>query len=454
MISVESGGLFNLFQIQQSVNKLEELYKEKGFLLAKVSHKTKTYDKDKSVQVIFNIVEDNPLKVTRIRFVGNKKITDKKLKSIMRTKEKGFFSFISGSGKYKKEVFEEDIQRIKFFYLNEGFVEVRVEQPQVTITPDQRQIHILFHIEEGGSFRIGEIGYVGDLIFSQEELNEGLHCRSGDLFKSIHLHQDIKRLEAKYGDKGYAHVRVRPRTRVRTEDRLVDILFEIEKGSQVRVGRINISGNLRTRDKVIRREMKLIEGDLYNETFKRKSVEEIRRLGFFEEVNLDQSRSLGVKDKIDINVHVKERNTGSIMAGIGYSGFSGFLVNGEINQSNFMGKGQFMAFSMNYSKNEKLYNLNFTEPYFRDSLWSLGVDLYNRDTHFSSYKENQKGIGVRVGYPLVSYLRGTLGYRLEKTYLSTGSYRVGGRYRSRASDLFPPERGEWFYQCSDSSVIL
>lgn len=409
--------ILSMAKIREAVEKMEKLYEDKGFFLARVSYKIEPLDKPDTVKLAFNVRENDKVRVKRISFMGNSKLPANKLKSVMMTKEGGFFSFISGSGAYKQEAFDRDIQMLNLLYFNEGYVQVKIDRPQVYVTPDKKAIYISIRVEEGDQFKVGSVDFTGDLLFSREELFESTQIEEQKIFKYQTLQEDLRALQAKYGDLGYAYANPIPRTRVREADKEVDITFEIDKGNKVYIGRINTIGNTKTRDKVIRREMRIVEGELYNETRRRESLENIKRLGFFEDVSFNTKTPRGRNDVMDIDVVVKERNTGTIQIGAGYSSYSKFVLNGQINQINFLGKGQKLGASIDISEKQKLFKFSFTEPYFKDTEWSAGVDAYRSQRSPTEYDETKTGGAVRLGHPLAPYLDGFVRYKLDKTEL-------------------------------------
>lgn len=420
--------ILDMAKVREAVAKIEKLYEEKGYFLARVKTEVKP-GKDNTATLVFNVVENDKVKVAKIRFLGNRQVPSGKLKSVMQTQEGGFFSFMSGSGSYKQDVFDRDIQLLYYLvYYNEGFIQAKIDRPQVYVTPDKKSIYITIHVEEGEKFNVGEVAFTGDLLFTDAELYNSVKTKPNELFVYGTLQSDLSALQAKYGDLGYAYANIIPRTRAREKEKLVDITFEIDKGNKVYLGRINMKGNSKTRDKVIRREMQIHEGELYNETRKRESLNNIKRLGYFEDVTFNTKTPPGRPDIMDIDVVVKERNTGTIQLGAGYSNFGGFLLNGQINQSNLFGRGQKLGLSIDLSSLQKVFNLSFTEPYLMDSEWSVGGDLYYRKRQLTEYNEAKKGIGFHLGHPLAPYLEGSVGYKIDKTQLDL----TGGD-----SDLFP-----------------
>lgn len=428
--------ILNMEKVRSTVKKMEKLYEEEGFFLANIKHSL-VKDPDGEIRLVFNIVENDKVKVAQVRFLGNRSISSGRLKSVIQTKEGGFFSFMSGSGSYKQDIFDRDIQALYYLvYYNEGYIQAKIDRPQVYVTPDKKNIYITIRVDEGEKYSVGEVSFSGDLLFSDQELFDTVKIKPTELFVYSTMQQDLRSLQAKYGDLGYAYANIIPRTRIRERDRLVDITYEVEKGNKVYIGRINVVGNTKTRDKVLRREMQITEGELYHETRRRESESNIRRLGFFEEVVFNTKTPPGRPDLMDIDISVKERNTGQIQLGAGYSNFGGFLLNGQIKQTNLFGKGQNLGLSIDYSDVQSKFNLNFTEPYWNDTKWLVGGDVYLRktDNEQSEYTEDRYGASVRVGHPLAPYLRGSVGYKFDETDLTLKPESQGGD-----STLFPVE---------------
>ncbi len=424
--------ILDMAKIREAVEKIEKLYEDKGFFLARVNYKLSPTGEADNVKLTFDIKENDKVRVKRISFLGNKKMGSNKLKSAMITKEGGFFSFISGSGAYKQEAFDRDVQILNLLYFNEGYVQVKIDRPQVYVTPDKKSIYITIRIEEGEQFNVGTVDFTGDLLFSREELFETTHIEEQDIFRYKVLQEDLKALQAKYGDLGFAYANPIPRTTIREADREVDITFEIDKGHKVYIGRINTIGNSKTRDKVIRRELRIVEGELYNETRRRESEENVKRLGFFEEVNFNTKAPKGRPEIMDIDIVVKERNTGTIQVGAGYSSYSKFVLNGQVNQINFLGRGQKLGVMIDLSERQSLFKGSFTEPYFMDTEWLVGGDIYrsSRQVPEAFYEEIKTGGAVRLGHPLAPYLDGSIRYKLDETELKLDREKGD-------TDLFP-----------------
>lgn len=408
--------ILNMSRVNKSIEKMLKLYEDKGFFLARITTEITDDTPGQTVKLKFKIIEHDKVVLKRINILGNHKISDQRIKSLMSSEEQGFFSFLSGSGSFKQEAFDRDVMLLNLLYYNEGYVQVKVDRPQVYVSPDKRNIYITLRIEEGEQFGVGDIDFAGDLLFPNKELLESIKIKDREIFGYEVLQNDVSTIQAKYGDLGYAFANIIPRTRVREKERKVDITFEVEKGNKVYFGAINVVGNSRTRDKVVRRELKIREGELYNETRKRESVEGIKRLGFFEEVTFNTSTPEGHYDLLNIDISVKERNTGSIQVGAGYSSYRGASFNGQVNQANLFGRGFKLGASASLSSGENLFNINFTDPYFLDTNWSAGIDIYQTDRKVpDSYKELKTGGALRLGHPLARFLAGYLRYKYDDT---------------------------------------
>ena len=410
-------------KVNTSINSITDLYESKGFFLANVIYEIKEENnqnnKDsKRVRLVFKINENQKVKIKKINIQGNTAITDEALKSALVNKEKTFFSFFSGGGRYSEVGFERDLQVIKYLYLNEGYINAKVVGSQIFISPNKRDIIINIEIEEGDQHTVGQIGFSGDLLFTVDEHLQKTKTSNGSVFAYDVLQSDLERLQAMYGDLGYAFVNIIPNTKLNRESRVVDLDFSIDTGEKVYFGKFDIVGNHSTRDKVIRREMSIIEGELYNETNKRRSLNDIRRLGFFDNVTFQQKVDAENPNTVNYDISVEERSTGSIQVGAGYGSYSGFIFNGRIEKTNLLGRGQTLGLSTNLSGQEKFYTLNFTDPYFLDTRWTAGLDVYSTNYIVQEqYRDFRAGGAVRLGHPVAPYLYGFIKYLYENTLI-------------------------------------
>ena len=415
--------LLNYGKIQNAISEIQKAYEEKGYLLARVEYELKP-DKEaqQSEKLIFKIFENDKVKVKRISFMGAKKILPSELKGILMTQEGGYFSFVSGSGTYKQDAFDQDVRNISAYYFDKGYVQAKVSRPEVSVTPDKKGIFISVRVEEGELFQVGDIDFGGDLLFTKEELRETIKLDEKEDFSSGVLQSDLRALEAKYGDLGYAYANIIPRTQVNEAERKVHVLYEIDKGQKVYFRRINVIGNASTRDKVVRRELRIGEGELYNETKRRESMANIRRLGFFDDVQFMTKTPPGRDDLMDIDVIVKERHTGAFQLGAGYASSLGAQLNVQLDENNFLGYGYRAGLRLEFNQNYKNFLVNFTDPYFMDTWWSVGTDLYYTDSQVNQYIQQNKGGALRAGHPILrdrfdNRLYGFLKYKLDDTFV-------------------------------------
>ena len=365
-------------KVKSAIQNISAEYEKKGYYLADISYTIKKTSHPEKVQLVIKIKENKKVKVKRVYFIGNKDISSEEIKSFMGTRETGLLSFISSSGSYSRDTLEKDLNNIRFIYMDKGYWKVFVGKPEILISPDKTDITISIPIKEGEQYKAGTINFTGDLIFTEENLKEGLETEESEIFSYGKLQRDIKRLETKYGDKGHAFVNVIPKffNLPNDDGKTIHLLFEIQKGKQVEIGKIHISGNDYTRDKVIRREIRIFEGELYNETNKNLSIANIQRLGFFDDVKMIPKTIKNRDDLVDMEVTIKEReNTGTLEVGAGYNGYFGFSFSGKLNKFNLFGRGYNIGVDANLSLSRQYMNINFSDPYFMDSRWYFGGDF-------------------------------------------------------------------------------
>ncbi|MBL7543416.1 MAG: outer membrane protein assembly factor BamA [Bdellovibrionaceae bacterium] len=405
-LGIKSYEILNVTKLKEGQDKVQKFYEDKGYFLAKIDYSIEDVVKNETVKIKVHVKQNDRVKVKKITFLGNKKVPSSQLIIDQLVAEEGYFSGLSGSGQFKQDMFERWIQGIRFIYFNKGFIQAKIDRPQVTVTPDKKGIYITINIEEGEAYDVGEIDFSGDILFSRQELLDTMKLDENKIFAYDVLQRDLADLQAKYGDLGYAFANVNPQWKIKESERKVDIVFDFDKGNKVYFGRIQVISNTKTRDKVVRRELKIREGELYNETRRRLSLENIQRLGFFDEVNFKTSTPPDKLDILNIDITVKERNTGQIQLGAGYGSTQGFTLQGSVQQTNFMGRGQNLGISLNLSREYNVYDFTFTEPYFRDSLWSLGFRVFrSENTARTEYEEKRTGGSIFLGYPLSDYLR-------------------------------------------------
>lgn len=435
VLTVRPFTIFSLEEVKKTELKVEALYEEKGFFLADVSHHLMTESGE--TILVFDIKEGRKVKIKKINILGNKEISDSQLHKFMETSEGGFFSWLTESGKFDEETLQKDVDLITAFYYNNGFVQIRVEPPKVFMSPDKKWLYVTIRIDEGGQFKIGEIDFAGDLVTEVKE-DEGiikkLKSSKDDFFSRDNLRLDIVNLTDSFGDKGYAFANVSPKTDIDVEKKLVNITFNADKGKIVHIGRINISGNTKTRDKVIRREFKLDEGDLYNGSALRRSRQKIYNLTYFQEVDL-VTKPVEGKDELDVNITVGEGPTGTLSVGMGYSSVDGLVGMMQVSQGNLFGRGQKLSLNLEKGGDSSNYSLSFTEPYLFDSSISAGFSVFNNERDYTDYTTRNKGYGLSVGRPVGEYGRATLRYNYKEVDIADVSADAPDEYLDYADTV-------------------
>lgn len=409
---------FNILDVSTLKNDLlllQKHYEEKGFFLA-----TATYEivegKNGAVEVKYKIKEFDKVLVKKVTILGNKALTDDELKGFMQTKEESYFAFLSGSGNFKEINFQTDIERLKYLYKTRGYLQINIQNPEVTVSEDKKWIFITMRLTEGPQFSVNDISFNGELLFTNDEMTEKMKIKSGEIYNEENLRLDIQTLTEMYQDKGYAFANVLRTLEIVPGENKVDVSFSFEKGQLAYFGKIIVKGNTKTRDKVIRRELKIKEGELYSGSGLRLSKEAVNRLGFFqpESVVFNTVTRKGTDNVLDVEISIKERPTGQISLGAGYSTATKGFVQASVAQNNFRGLGQNLNFNLSYSTRQQIYNVGFTEPYLFDTKWTAGVDYYQTVSYFiRSFSYRKHGGDLRVGHPVFEYTRLFLTYRYE-----------------------------------------
>lgn len=419
-VKTKAYAILDVSTIQSDVIALQKLYEEKGFYLASVHYSINQLNEE-NVELVYEIKEYDKVRVKKVSFLGNKAFSDSQLKDIMETREESYFSWMSGAGNFKEFNFQTDIERLKYFYKTKGYLQINVGTPEITVSEDKKWVFITIKVQEGPQFSVNDVRFVGEVLFPEGDLKEKIKLKSGDTYSEELLRQDIQLLTEMYQDEGYAFANVLRTLEVVPGENRVDVEFSFEKGKIAYFGKITVKGNTKTRDKVVRRELKIREGVRFSGTALRESKENVNRLGFFEpgSVVFTTVTPPGKDDVLDVEISVKERNTGQISLGAGYSTATGGFLQASIAQNNFRGLGQNLSFSLSLADTNQTFNLGFTEPYFLDTKWTTGFDIFVvSNTTSDSFSYKRKGFDIRVGYPIFDYTRLFVTYKLEDTKLS------------------------------------
>jgi outer membrane protein insertion porin family len=421
VLDIKKEQILDPAKLKKNVEKIKELYVEKGFYMAEVSYELKR-NSPSEVDVWFRVQENAKVEVRRVNFVGNKAISDENLREVVLTREGGLLSVVTQAGTYREDVFQRDLVLIQAFYWDRGYVQVKVGQPLLELSPDKRSMYITIGIEEGPQYRLGSVDIKGDLLESKEFFMERVSVKPGEIFNRSKLSEDLQRLTDFYKDRGFAYVNATPSTPVNEKTRMVDITFDIQKGEEVYFDRINVRGNSKTRDKVIRREMRVVEGELYNQSLLDYSKRRVTALGYFEKVDLSTKRG-SADNRMEVNVEVAERPTGTFQIGAGFSSVENFIAQAQISQNNLLGRGQMLTLQAQLSGLRQLFLLQFQDMYFLDTDWTFGFNLFKQDRYLYSFVRSSNGASLTWGYLLAEDLRLLLTYTLEDVSVSTGSFR-------------------------------
>jgi outer membrane protein insertion porin family len=429
-LALKANSVLNRNQVRDSLDKIKQLYQEKGYYFADAEAVYTDVGPDE-IDLTIRITEGEKILIKRITFVGNRAIEPWELKNVMETKESSLISFITGTGVYQREMLRNDLRRLEAFYQTRGFLRVEISEPDVRVDPKANGIFITIAVKEQEQYRVGRLRVEGDDLFSAAELKNSMKLQEGEIFDRSQLANDVLKISDRYTERGYAFADVVPLTNIDQDKRLVNIDVQIDRGPQVRVGRILIVGNEITRDKVIRREIRLNEGDLFDSSKLRRSRQRLGNLGFFEEVKLD-TRRRPEENLVDLEVRVKEQPTGAFTAGAGYSSTQSVIGTASIRQNNLFGRGQRLALTAAVSAVSADFTLSFTEPYFLDSQFSLGLEAFNRNFDYDSFDSRETGGGLRFSRAIGEYLRAGLGYRYEDINITDVSDDASQRIKDLA----------------------
>jgi outer membrane protein insertion porin family len=397
-VTIKPGQLYDPAAVQKDVKKIQEKYVEKGYFLAEVTSRVEDRP-DNQVDVVFAVNEKAKVQVKQIQFIGNAHLPSDEILKVMQTHEGSLLSAVSDAGTYREEALQRDVQGIQALYLDRGYVTVKVGTPSVALSPDKRLIYVTIAIEEGERYRIGNIAFTGALLDQEPTLRKILRTRTGEWFSRSDVAADLFAMTDVYKDLGHAYANVTPLTAPNPETRILDLTFDVQPGKVVRFERIEMVGNEKTRDKVIRRELRIYEGELFSGTGMKVSKQRVTALGYFETVELT-TKPGSSDDKIVATVEVKERPTGTFQIGAGFSSYENFILTGQIQQQNFFGWGQTLSLQLQWSKVRQLGQIQFVEPYFLDTRWTFAFDLYVTDAIYTNFTRRSVGGSLTWGYEL------------------------------------------------------
>ncbi|MEM7008890.1 MAG: outer membrane protein assembly factor BamA [Thermodesulfobacteriota bacterium] len=418
VVTVREGKIIDLNNVKKTQEIIGQLYAEAGLVGTVVDYEIEP-EGDGTVSVTYDIKEGKKAYIKEVNFVGNEQLKTKVVKKGIYSKPKGIFSFLTKKGLYNPREILNDSERIRTTYIDNGFLDVKVSKPEIEYSDEKKGYIVTFKISEGDQFTVNELSFAGELIVPEEELREVLSLKSGEIFRGSLLARDISGLTTFYGNQGFAFANAEPQFAVDRQNQTVDIRFSMEKGPEVYIREIDIVGNYRTRDKVIRREIPIQEQQLYNASEVQAIRPRVTRLGFFEEnVEVVSERVPGQEDKLDLEVRVEEKSTGFFSVAGGFSSIETFIFAGQIQESNLFGYGKRISLNAQIGGVTQLFFINYGDPNFWDSDYTLDATLFRTDRTFRDFDRSSWGGRITFGRRIWRWLELDVSYRLENVKIS------------------------------------
>ena len=404
-IGITEGQIFDKSQLDRAEQEIKRQYLSQGKYGATVKAIASPLERNR-VAIRFDIEEGVVSKIRNINIVGNQAYSTEDLRAEFLLTTPNWMSWWNKDDQYSKQKLNADLETLRSFYMNQGYLEFNIDSTQVSITPDKKDIYITVNITEGEKYTISEVKLAGETLVPEDELRALFKVQSGDTFSREKVTQTSKAISDRLSDDGYAFANVNPVPELNKEQHTAAFTFFVDPGKRVYVRRINIVGNTRTRDEVIRREVRQLESAWYASNKINRSKERIRRTDYFSDVNVETPAVPGTADQVDLNISVVEKSTGSVQFGAGLSSSQGVVFGVTVNQNNFLGTGNRVSAQVNTGRYNTVYSLSFTDPYFTPDGVSRGIDIYRRDVDTSklnnvgSYQSSSYGAGLRFGIPL------------------------------------------------------
>ena len=423
---IAEGRIFDRAQLEKAEQELKRQYLTKGKYGVTITTTVTPLERNR-VGINFNIEEGASAKIKQINIVGAKEFSEKDLLSQFELTTPGWITWYTKNDQYSRQTLSADLEKLKSFYMNRGFLEFAVDSTQVSISPDKRDVYITINVNEGARYQVSSVKLAGDFTISEEELAKLVVVKPGDVFSREKLNESNKAISDRLGKEGYAFANVNAAPEIDKEKRQVAFTIFVDPGKRVYVRRINVSGNTRTRDEVIRRELRQMEGGWYDGERVTASKQRLDRLGYFSETTIETPAVPGTADQLDVNLTVKEKPTGNLMLGAGFSSTEGLILSGSISQNNFLGSGNNVTIALNTGKINQVASFSYTNPYFTVDGISQGFDIYHRNVDTTStsattvtpYKSSSNGAAVRFGFPIGEKQSLSFGMGVDQTSIST-----------------------------------
>ncbi|GBD98360.1 outer membrane protein assembly factor BamA precursor [bacterium BMS3Abin07] len=410
-ITLSRGSIADNTLIQDNALHLKAFYQSKGYWLAEVIPVVRKVRGSNAV-VSFLIKEGSKVRIDKIDIEGNHAFDDNDITGVMKTSEWWLFSFLTSGGYYNSGVMKQDIRKIKDLYFNNGYLDVRVSDPEIKVDNKKHEMTIKINISEGHQYTVSSVSIEGNKAYKTDELRKLIKLKKGEVFSKKILSGDIKAINDFYSQKGYAMISIDPAVVPLKNSDKVKVIYHIMEGDLFHIGRIEISGNTKTEDKVIRREIRFDEGDLFNSALLKRSYQRLRNLDFFDTVHL-QPRPRARKKLLDLDVSVKEKSTGSLSVGGGYSTTDRFMGMVDYSQANLFGTGRYLKLSGEFGSKSTLYQLSYRDPWFLDKPLSMTLSLYKTSRQYYNYSRKATGFGLGFGKPFSEYWRADVSYNFE-----------------------------------------
>ncbi|MDX2458292.1 MAG: outer membrane protein assembly factor BamA [Gammaproteobacteria bacterium] len=416
-IGLAEGRVFDRSLLEKVEQELRRQYFSRGKYAVRIDTTVTPLDRNR-VGILINVSEGRAARIKQINIIGNHEFSDKELLDEFSLTEPNFFSTFTKSDQYSKQGLSADLETMRTYYLDRGYLKFNINSTQVSITPDKKDIYITINITEGHQYKISGVTLSGDLVVPAEELFPLIKINPGDVFSRKQVTESVDRISSLLGNQGYAYANVNTVPEMDDEAFEVNLGFFVDPGKRVYVRRINVSGNTGTRDEVLRREMRQMEGGWYSTEQVERSRTRLSRLGYFEDVNVETPTVPGTTDQLDVNYAVTEISSGSVTMGAGFSQTSGVLFNASVQQDNFLGSGKRVAFTFDNSEINTVYRFSYTNPYWTVDGVSRGFGLSYRKTdaneaNLSDYSTDTRGADINFGIPINEYdtIRFSAGYQ-------------------------------------------
>jgi outer membrane protein insertion porin family len=456
-LGLAEGRILDRSLLDKAEQELKRQYYNRGIYSVEVKAVTTPLERNR-VAVNFEVTEGDVAKIRAINIVGARAFKEKELLDLFALRTPGMLTWWTKNDQYSKQKLSGDLEVLRAHYQNRGYLEFNIESTQVSITPDKKDIYITINISEGEKYTVSEFKLAGELPVPEAELKALITMKPGDAFSREQLNQTTKKIGDRLGDEGYAFANVNAAPELDKEKRTASFTFLIDPGRKVYVRRINVTGNTRTKDEVVRREMRQMEGGWYAADKLTRSRERVERLGYFKETNVETPAVPGTTDQVDVNVNVTEMPTGSVMLGAGFSSSEGIVLSGSVSQNNLFGTGNRLSAQINSGSVNKVYSLSFTDPYFTQDGISLGYDIYQRNLNTSSlntvadYSTSTNGLGFRLGVPITELDTINFGaaYEQVKLELSTTAPDVYHDY----AKVYSADCATYSATCSSTTTSL